>query len=47
MVELPTANYDLEQAIDDEFLTPFEVYEHTTQFLREGIRLDGLSREQS
>ena len=44
--ELPTANYDLEQAIDDEFLTPFEVYEHTTQFLREGIRLNGLSAAQ-
>lgn len=44
--QLPTANYDLEQAIDDDYLTPFEVYDHTTQFLREGIRLDGLTKEQ-
>ena len=44
--QLPTANYDLEQAVQDGFLTPFEVFEHTTQFLREGIRLDILTKEQ-
>lgn len=44
--QLPTANYDLEQAVQDGFLTPFEVFEHTTQFLREGIRLDVLTKEQ-
>ena len=44
--QLPTANYDLEQAVKDGFLTPFEVFEHTTQFLREGIRLDILTKEQ-
>ncbi|TPL86793.1 DUF4145 domain-containing protein [Mesorhizobium sp. B2-3-14] len=44
--QLPTANYDLEQAVHDGFLTPFEVFEHTTQFLREGIRLDILTKEQ-
>lgn len=44
--QLPTANYSLEQAIDDHYLTPFEVFEHTTQFLREGITLDTLSKEQ-
>jgi type I restriction enzyme R subunit len=43
---LPTANYDLEQAVKEGFLTPFEVFEHTTQFLREGIRLDILTKEQ-
>lgn len=43
---LPTSNYDLEQAIEDDYLVPFEVYEHTTQFLREGIRLAGLTEEQ-
>lgn len=43
---LPTANYDLEQAVQDGYLTPFEVFEHTTQFLREGIRLDILTKEQ-
>ncbi len=44
--QLPTANYDLEQAVQDGFLTPFEVFEHTTQFLREGIKLDILTKEQ-
>ena len=44
--QLPTANYDLEQAVKDGFLLPFEVFEHTTQFLREGIRLDILTKEQ-
>lgn len=44
--QLPTANYELEQAVEEGFLTPFEVYEHTTQFLREGISLDGLSADQ-
>jgi type I restriction enzyme R subunit len=44
--QLSTANYDLEQAVREGFLTPFEVFEHTTQFLREGIRLDILTQEQ-
>ncbi len=44
--QLPTANYDLEQAVEDGYLTPFEVFEHTTQFLREGISLDTLTKEQ-
>lgn len=44
--QLPTANYDLEQAVDDGYLTPFEVFEHTTQFLREGISLDTLTKDQ-
>jgi len=44
--QLPTANYDLEQAVRDGYLTPFEVFEHTTQFLREGIRLEALTKEQ-
>ena len=43
---LPTANYSLEEAVSDDYLVPFEVYEHTTQFLREGITLDGMSAEQ-
>ena len=33
--QLPTANYDLEKAVSDGYLNPFEVFEHTTQFLRE------------
>jgi type I restriction enzyme R subunit len=44
--QLPTANYDLEQAVQDGYLTPFEVFEHTTQFLREGIKLESLTKEQ-
>lgn len=44
--QLPTANYDLEQAVREGYLTPFEVFEHTTQFLREGISLDTLTAEQ-
>lgn len=44
--QLPTANYDLEEAVKEGYLTPFEVYEHTTQFLRDGITLDVLSAEQ-
>jgi type I restriction enzyme R subunit len=46
--QLPTFNYDLEQAVTSEppYLTPFEVFEHTTQFLREGIRLEGLTASQ-
>ena len=44
--QLPTANYDLEEAVRDGFLTPFEVFEHTTQFMREGISLDTLTAEQ-
>ena len=44
--QLPTAHYDLEQAVEDGYLTPFEVFEHTTQFLREGISLDTLTKEQ-
>ena len=44
--QLPTANYDLEQAVEDRWLVPFEVFEHTTQFLREGIRLDILTQQQ-
>ena len=43
---LPTANYDLETAVEEGWIVPFEVYEHTTQFLREGIKLDILTKEQ-
>lgn len=42
----PTANYTLEQAVEDKFLVPFKVVEHTTQFLREGIQANKLSDEQ-
>ncbi len=42
----PTANYTLEQAVEDKFLVPFKVIEHTTQFMRDGIKADKLSDEQ-
>jgi type I restriction enzyme R subunit len=41
-----TAAYSLEQAIEDKWLTPYEVYSHTTQFLRDGIKYADLSEEQ-
>ncbi|WP_445361909.1 DEAD/DEAH box helicase family protein [Microbulbifer sp. EKSA005] len=44
--KMPTANYPLEQAIEDKHLVPFKVVTHTTQFLREGIQGDKLSDEQ-
>lgn len=44
--QLPTSNYDLDQAVQEGYLTPFEVYEHTTQFIRDGITMDGLSPQQ-
>lgn len=42
----PTSNYGLDEAIEDGYLVPFEVFEHTTQFMREGINLDTLSAAQ-
>ncbi|MFD2235516.1 DEAD/DEAH box helicase family protein [Phaeospirillum tilakii] len=42
----PTAAYTLERAIQEGFLVPYEVYSHTTQFLRDGIKYDELSEEQ-
>ncbi|MBV5280380.1 MAG: DEAD/DEAH box helicase family protein, partial [Actinobacteria bacterium] len=32
--KLPTAFYPLEQAVEEGYLVPYEVYTHTTQFLR-------------
>ena len=42
----PTAFYSLDNAIDENYLVPFEVYEHTTKFLREGIKYKDLTKEQ-
>lgn len=41
-----TAAYPLERAVAEKWLTPYEVYGHTTQFLRDGIKYDELSEEQ-
>jgi type I restriction enzyme R subunit len=42
----PTSFYSLEQAVLDKKLVPYEVYTHTTKFLREGIKYSDLSPEQ-
>ena len=44
----PTFNYSLDDAINNEppFLVPFRVKDLTTEFLREGIHYNDLSREQ-
>jgi type I restriction enzyme R subunit len=44
--KLPTANYPLEQAIEDRNLVPFRVVAHTTKFLREGLKAAHLTDEQ-
>lgn len=44
--KMPTANYPLEQAIEEKNLVPFKVVAHTTKFLREGIKQDSLTDEQ-
>ncbi len=44
--KMPTANYPLEQAIDEGNLVPYKIVCFTTQFLREGISIDKLSDEQ-
>ena len=44
--KMPTANYPLEQAVEDKNLAPFKVVTHTTKFLREGISGKSLTDEQ-
>ena len=39
----PTTYYSLEQAIEEKYLSPYEVYTHTTGFLREGIKFEQLT----
>lgn len=43
---IPTANYPLEQAVEEKNLVPFKVVTHTTRFLREGIHGHSLSDAQ-
>lgn len=45
-VQDATASYPLERAIEEKWLTPYEVFSHTTQFLRKGIKYAELSEEQ-
>lgn len=42
----PTAYYPLERAIEEKHLVPYEVFTHTTRFLRKGIKYAELSEEQ-
>ena len=42
----PTAYYPLEQAIAEGHLVPYEVYTHTTNFLRQGIKYAQMTDEQ-
>lgn len=42
----PTSNYDLERAIEEGYLVPYQVVKHTTKFLREGIKGHALTPEQ-
>lgn len=42
----PTSNYDFPTAVNDNYLVPFEVDTHTTQFLRDGIKYSQMTDEQ-
>lgn len=42
----PTAYYSLDQAVEEGYLVPYEVFTHTTQFLRSGIKFTQLTDEQ-
>jgi type I restriction enzyme R subunit len=42
----PTASYSLKQAIEAGYLVPPKVIDHTTAFLREGIKYANLTKEQ-
>ena len=45
-IQHPTAYYSLEKAVEEKYLVPYEVYTHTTEFLREGIKYAQLSEAQ-
>lgn len=42
----PTAHYTYEEAVNEGYLVPYEVYAHTTQFLRGGIKYENLTEDQ-
>ncbi len=42
----PTVYYSINQAVEEKYLVPYEVYTHTTGFLRDGIKFAQLSEEQ-
>ncbi|KGL43264.1 DEAD/DEAH box helicase [Listeria newyorkensis] len=43
---VPTFGYELDKAVDDEFLVNYRTMETTTTFMDEGIRYDNLSEEE-
>jgi len=42
----PTSNYDLERAVEEGYLVPYQVVKHTTKFLRDGIKGNALTVEE-
>lgn len=42
----PTSNYDLERAVEEGYLVPYQVVKHTTKFLRDGIKGHALTAEE-
>ena len=42
----PTAYYSLERGVEEEYLVPYEVFTHTTNFLRKGIKYAQLTEVQ-
>lgn len=42
----PTAYYPLERAVEEGHLVPYEVFTHTTNFLRQGIKYADLTEQQ-
>ncbi|MCG8669482.1 MAG: DEAD/DEAH box helicase family protein, partial [Pseudomonadales bacterium] len=42
----PTSNYDLETAVEEGYLVPYQVVKHTTKFLRDGIKGKALTPEE-
>ncbi|MBF0340452.1 MAG: DEAD/DEAH box helicase family protein [Magnetococcales bacterium] len=42
----PTFNYDFSRAVEEGHLVPFELFTHTTEFLRLGIKYENLSDAQ-
>ena len=42
----PTYYYSYDEGVEDDFLCPFELFTHTTKFLRDGIKYKDLTEEQ-
>ena len=42
----PTFYYSYDEGVEDDFLCPFELFTHTTKFLRDGIKYKDLTEEQ-